>query len=536
MRGFDGALQELHHEIANAASQLKTTSDFPSLVPAVAEHLRQAGIRFSALWVHLIERDLRHGRSYALLPGPASWVDQPFTMDMAPLAAHIDQGLRLWQGPQALWVLTVPTARGAVEIAGEGMAGFSLEEQQLLVSVAPSLQVLSLRHRDLELVEAAVSAGVLPEAGREVVSPNLAEAGGRGQDTAPLILENSRLRQELKAAAEELRQSRHAAPRQVLFAADQGPVNLFDDIVAESPIMRKVVELARLTTTTDNTVLILGESGTGKDLLAHAIHTHSRRSAGPLVVVNSARLSNGLEDSELFGHLKGAFTSAHRENLGMVAAAHGGTLFLDEIGELALTSQAKLLRCLETGEVRPVGGSQVREVDIRFIAATNRDLRQAVQEGTFRADLYYRLAVIAIQIPPLRQRPEDLPWLICRFLGPIAREMGRERCEIAPAALEVLIRAPWPGNARQLDSALRHAALFSGGRTIEKEHLPDDLLLPQQQAPASTDPELALSEIERQHILQVLEQCGRDRQQAQALLGISRATLQRRLKEYGIAP
>lgn len=244
-------------------------------------------------------------------------------MDMAPLAAHIDQGLRLWQGPQALWFLTVPTARGAVEIAGEGMAGFSLEEQQLLVSVAPSLQVLSLRHRDLELVEAAVSAGVFPEAGREVFSPNLAEAGGRGQDTAPLVLENSRLRQELKAAAEELRKSRQAAPRQVLFAADQAPVNLFDDIVAESPAMRKVVELARLTTTTDNTVLILGESGTGQDLLAHAIHTHSRRSTGPLVVVNSARLSNGLEDSELFGHLKGAFTSAHRENLGMVAAAHG---------------------------------------------------------------------------------------------------------------------------------------------------------------------------------------------------------------------
>jgi len=350
---------------------------------------------------------------------------------------------------------------------------------------------------------------------------------------AALAIENSSLHQELyqahSGAVEELETPALLPGPGPKLAVQE---DRFGEIVAQSQGMRQVVQLARLAATSDNTVLILGESGTGKDLLAHAIHAHSRRGAGPLVVVNSASLASGLEDSELFGHLKGAFTNAIRENTGLVTAAHGGTLFLDEVGDLSLSSQAKLLRTLESGEVRRVGDNRVQKVDIRFIAATNRDLRLAVQEGSFRADLFYRLAVISISVPPLRERPEDIPWLVYGFLGHIAGEMGLDRCQIEPPALDLLLRAPWPGNARQLDSCLRNAALLAGGRPICPEHLPEELLavhalLPPNQA-------VSLSETERRHILQVLEQCGGDRQQAQRQLGISRATLQRRLKEYGI--
>jgi two-component system response regulator HydG len=250
-----------------------------------------------------------------------------------------------------------------------------------------------------------------------------------------------------------------------------------------------------------------------------------------LVVVNSARLSSGVEDSELFGHARGAFTGALQETSGLVAAAHRGTLFLDEIGELAPTSQAKMLRCLETGEVRRVGDTHAHEVDIRLIAATNRDLRREIEAGTFREDLYYRLAIITIYIPPLRERPEDIPLLADRFLRQIGEGMGREP-RIAQAALDLLVRFPWPGNARQLDSCLRHAALLAGDAPIAEEHLPGELSKPI--GSGGVGAPLSLAALERQHILEVLAQCGHDRQRAQRLLGISRATLQRRLTEYDI--
>jgi transcriptional regulator with GAF, ATPase, and Fis domain len=352
---------------------------------------------------------------------------------------------------------------------------------------------------------------------------------------AALVIENSGLQLELKLARSgEQPEATELLPGRPSLRQTQGEEDLFGEIVAQSSGMRQVVQLARLATASDDTVLILGESGTGKDLLAHAIHAHSRRRAGPLVVVNSASLSSGLEDSELFGHLKGAFTHAIRENTGLVAAAHGGTLFLDEIGDLSPSSQAKLLRTLESGEVRRVGDTRVQRVDIRFIAATNRDLREALQAGSFRADLYYRLAVIAIQIPPLRERPEDIPPLAARFLARLTGEMGRTPA-IAPEALDRLVRFPWPGNARQLDSCLRHAALLARGDTIREEFLPEELFGESRTGLPAPNP-ISLSDLERQHILQVLAQCGRDRQKAQHLLGISRATLQRRLKEYGITP
>jgi transcriptional regulator with PAS, ATPase and Fis domain len=297
--------------------------------------------------------------------------------------------------------------------------------------------------------------------------------------------------------------------------------------------MRRLVRLARLAARTDNTVLLLGESGTGKDLFARAIHAASPRRDGPLVVVNSASLSSGLEDSELFGHVRGAFTSASRDSTGLVCAAQGGTLFLDEIGDLSPSSQAKLLRCLESGEVRRVGDTRVQKVDIRFIAATNRDLLQAVHKGAFREDLYYRLAVITLSIPPLRQRPEDIPPLVHCFLTRLAAEEGREQIDISPQTLDLLVRHPWPGNARQLDACLRQAALLSGDSLIEADYLSEEIHYPLQALPPEAD--LSLVELEKNRILEVLQRCNGDRRQAENILGISRATLQRRLKEYGFS-
>ncbi|MCC7262725.1 MAG: sigma-54-dependent Fis family transcriptional regulator [Candidatus Latescibacteria bacterium] len=353
---------------------------------------------------------------------------------------------------------------------------------------------------------------------------------------AALAMENNHLRQELRAAAAENRKLREspAPPGRDTRPAPARPTDLFDRVVARSPGMRWVVELARLAATTDYPVLILGESGTGKDLLAHAIHAGSLRRNHPLVVVNSAALSSGLEDSELFGHVKGAFTSATRDHAGLITAANRGTLFLDEIADLSASSQAKLLRTLENGEVRRVGDSHVSRVDVRLIAATNRDLQGAVEQGGFRDDLYYRLALITITIPPLRDRPEDIPELATTFLEEVACETGREGFAITDEALDLVVRASWPGNARQLKSCLRLSALFAGEGPIRVEHLPETLQQPAVAKP--TDPSLPLAEVERRHILRVLEDCGYDRRQAERRLQISRATLQRRLKEYGINP
>lgn len=218
----------------------------------------------------------------------------------------------------------------------------------------------------------------------------------------------------------------------------------YENIVAESPPMRAVIQKAGAAAQTDNTVLLMGESGTGKDLLARAIHANSQRRNGPLIVVNSASLPPGLEDSELFGHVKGAFTGANQDTTGLIAAAHHGTLFLDEVADLSPSSQAKLLRCLENGEVRRVGETGLQKVDVRFVAATSRNLRQAMQEGHFREDLYYRLAVVSIAIPPLRQRSEDILPLVLKLLQDYAAELGRESLEVTPAVIQVLSQYDWP--------------------------------------------------------------------------------------------
>jgi DNA-binding NtrC family response regulator len=287
------------------------------------------------------------------------------------------------------------------------------------------------------------------------------------------------------------------------------------------------------------TVLILGESGTGKELVASAIHQRGRRAAGPLVRVHCAALAESLLEAELFGHEKGAFTGAVARRPGRFELAHQGTLFLDEIGEISPTVQIKLLRVLQDHAIERVGGNETIRVDVRLVAATNRDLPQLVADGRFRADLYYRLNVLPIQTPALRDRPEDIPVLAHHSLARHARAMAKTLTGFTTAALEALVRHPWPGNVRELENAIELAAVMAtSGAEIDVSLLPPEIagerrpLRPvRPPMPGST-----LAELERYAILTTLEACGGSTSRAAHVLGISARKIQYRLHEYSDAP
>ncbi len=315
----------------------------------------------------------------------------------------------------------------------------------------------------------------------------------------------------------------------------------------QSPLMDDVVRRARQVAAVDTPVLVLGETGTGKERLSRAIHLWSRRADQPFVVVNTAAIPAELLESELFGHVKGAFTGATRDRAGRFQVANGGTLLLDEIGELQLDLQAKLLRVLQEGTLQPVGSDQTLKVDVRVLAATHVDLERAVAEGRFRADLYYRLAVFPLRLPPLRERLEDLPALCEALLTEQAGRTGRRGLRVGPTALERLAGHDWPGNIRELANVLERAAIVARGPELE----PRDLDLPvgapggRPAAPAASDdgddddgPVLTLEELERRHITRVLARTngkvyGADG--AATLLGLKPSTLQSRMKKLGVA-
>ncbi|MCW8141069.1 MAG: sigma-54-dependent Fis family transcriptional regulator, partial [Planctomycetota bacterium] len=238
-------------------------------------------------------------------------------------------------------------------------------------------------------------------------------------------------------------------------------------IVGSSPSMQELFTTLRSLEGTTVPVVIEGESGTGKELVARAIHARSPRAQGPLVAVNCGAIPEALVEAELFGHVKGSFTGAHADRAGLIEAADGGTLFLDELGELPLDAQAKLLRVLESGEVRRVGSGDVRTVDVRVVAATNRDLKRAIVEGGFREDLFYRLAVFRLRLPPLRERPQDVPRLVAHTLT----TLGRPDAIVEPEAMRVLVGRRWPGNVRELKNVLERALALSGGERIDTAHV-----------------------------------------------------------------
>ena len=303
-------------------------------------------------------------------------------------------------------------------------------------------------------------------------------------------------------------------------------------IVARDPAMLAVVEQVKKVAATDTTVLLLGESGTGKEVVATTLHRESRRRDGPFVAVNCAALSASLLESEMFGHEKGAFTGATTTRRGRFELADGGTLFLDEVAELDPQLQAKLLRVLEQRRFERVGGAREIEVDVRLVAATNRDLVQEMRAGRFRNDLYHRLAVFLIRLLPLRERPLDIEPLTGNLLSRIARRLGRPTPALGSGALARLAAYPWPGNVRELANVLERAAILTDGPTIDAEHLGLDAG-PHADAGAAL-PAVTLDELEREAIRQALQATGGHRKQAAARLGIGLRTLYEKLKQHAL--
>jgi DNA-binding NtrC family response regulator len=303
-------------------------------------------------------------------------------------------------------------------------------------------------------------------------------------------------------------------------------------LVGSSPIMRKTVALIEKVAATDATVLVRGESGTGKELVARALHGNSPRRDRPMVTINCAALQETLLESELFGHERGAFTGALQAKRGLVEVAEGGTLFIDEIGEMAGGLQAKLLRVLEDGHYRRVGSTQDAHADVRLVAATNRRLEEEIRSGRFREDLYYRLNVIAIHLPPLREHPQDIPELVEHFLT--TRKLGPTPYRIAPEALEVLSRYDWPGNVRELANVMERAQILAEGHLITVDDLPEGLITPGQVTAQSEAGPHDLHRVQREHILAVLRDAGGNKVQAARALGVSRRALYRLLDKYGL--
>jgi DNA-binding NtrC family response regulator len=305
-------------------------------------------------------------------------------------------------------------------------------------------------------------------------------------------------------------------------------------IVARSVEMERVLDLVARVAPTAATVLIQGESGTGKEIIAKAIHHASPRAGGPFVAVNCGALPEALLESEIFGHVRGAFTGATASKRGLFEEADAGTLLLDEIGEMPPALQVKLLRVLQSGEVRPVGSTQSTTVDVRVLAATNRDLELMVRQGSFREDLFYRLNVIALRVPPLRERRDDITPLAEHFLERFARQQGRA-LTLSGSAIERLVSHGWPGNVRELENAMERTAILARGGVVEPDDLPPALVQEAAAAPAGDAPAAeTLAEAERAHILQVLARHRGHYQRAADALGIGRTTLWRKLKDYGI--
>lgn len=300
--------------------------------------------------------------------------------------------------------------------------------------------------------------------------------------------------------------------------------------------MKVVLDLVERVAPMDSSVVIMGESGTGKELVAHALHERSARKSGPFVAVNCAAVPEQLLESELFGHEKGTFTDAKTAHAGLFIQANGGTLFLDEIGELPLALQPKLLRAIQERSVRPLGGRRELPFDVRLLAATNRDLTQAMNEGRFREDLYFRMNVIEIVLPPLRARGNDLLLLAQHFITHFAARAKREVIGMTPEAAGQLIHYDWPGNVRELANVMERAVALTNQDHISVADLPERVIREaRSKPPVNDDPSqlVTLEEMERQYVLRVLEFVGGSRTEAARILGLDRTTLWRRLERYG---
>ncbi|MBO9202913.1 MULTISPECIES: sigma-54-dependent transcriptional regulator [Niastella] len=319
-----------------------------------------------------------------------------------------------------------------------------------------------------------------------------------------------------------------AQKRSAIKIKDKGTYT-FDDIIGQSALIKQAIQLAQRIAPANTNVLLLGETGTGKEVFANAIHAHSKRSDKAIVAINCSAFAKDLLEGELFGHKAGAFTGANKDKKGLVELADGGTLFLDEIGEMNIDLQAKLLRVIENGEFIKLGDVKTTKVNVRIIAATHRDLSKMVEDGTFREDLYYRLNVFTISLPALREHAEDIPALASHFLAYYAAKEDRPVLQIQKEALQLLQRHAWKGNIRELRNVLERATIMAEGDTILAENLPFDI---QKQDKGSSS--LTLASVEKDHIQKVLRYTNGNKTKTAVLLGIGLTTLYRKMEEYGL--
>ena len=398
-----------------------------------------------------------------------------------------------------------------------------------LGSGASGMEVLrSARERQPETPVVMITAH-----GNEKIAVEAMKLGA--DDYVPKPFDNDEIRLVVKRALERTRLSRENRILRARIERDFG----FDNLIGSGPAMRRVFEMIQKVAETDLTVLIRGASGTGKELVAQALHQHSPRKSQPFVAVNCAAISRELVESELFGHEKGAFTGADAKRAGRFEAADGGTVFLDEIGDMAPETQAKVLRVLQERSLERVGGTQPIEVDVRVVAATHRDLEAEVREGRFREDLYYRLKVVDLDLPPLRERSEDIPGLAQRFLEQVAERLGREKKRLSDEALARLIRHSWPGNVRELRNVIEQAAVLASGESIEEADLKlsgamdggAGQLPHHDDVPFSDAKKRVVEDFERSFLLRALRDNDGNISRTAEAIGMVRQSLQQKIRE-----
>ncbi len=386
-----------------------------------------------------------------------------------------------------------------------------IETLQRLKEMDPGITILIITgYPSIETAVKAIKLGAYDYITKPFNPDELRIAVNRALERKTLVAENQHLRQQLHAKNEA------------------------DIIIGHSEVMRNIYELVRRTAPTDSTVLITGESGTGKELVARAIHTYSLRSERPFVTVDCSALVETLLESELFGHVKGSFTGAIQAKYGSFELANGGTFFFDEIGNLSLDIQAKLLRVIQEKEIKPVGGEKSVRVDVRIIAATNQDLKQAIAQKTFREDLYYRLDVVPIHMPPLRERKEDIRLLVNHFLKKYNKKRENPVTNVKPETMKLLLEYDWPGNVRELENAIERALILEDGETLVPGCFPW-LYESRNVKTANNNHKIySLEELEKVHIQRVLRETQGHKGRAANLLGIDRKTLYKKIKKYGL--
>jgi two-component system response regulator HydG len=426
-------------------------------------------------------------------------------------------------GQSGLRSIAVPSAEQALEILEQSAVDILLVDLKL-----PGMSGLELLKRVSELYP-QLSVIVLTQYGTIDSAIEATRIGARDYVTKPFRIEELRTRLDRAIQAVDLQQENRVLREQLSAQV------AFGSFVGGSEKMRRVYRMIEKVGPRNYSVLILGESGTGKELVARAVHSASPRKNRPFVPVDCSSITPTLIESELFGYVKGAFTGAMQSKQGLLEAAHGGTLFLDEIGDMPLDLQAKLLRVLQEREVKPVGATERRAIDVRVIAATNRDLDAGIRSGSFRQDLYFRLNVVQIKLPPLRERKTDIPLLVATFLEKYSDPEEPTR-SISDDAMQRLIAYDWPGNVRELENAVARSVAIGTGPLIHVAELPTNLHYPPVERLPQKDEIIPLDEMERRAIVRTLRETNGDKVAASKILGIGKTTLYRKLKQYNVVP